>query len=102
MRCLAAMACLSLTATGAVALDLEDLARDGFGVLQITNVDGEFNGCEHNKIIPLTNGLVFICSSYRYSYSYRSEVLIMKSVKTGEIKVMIGGSHYSGQLSRKN
>jgi hypothetical protein len=82
------------------ASDLEDLARDGYGVVEETSVDGEFEGCEHDKRIPLTNGLVFVCSEYSYSYSYSPDVLILEHVRSGDTKVLIDDDEYDGTLYR--
>jgi len=89
---------LALWSSGALSSDLEDLARDGYAVVETTQVDGEFEGCDFNKRIPLTNGLVFICSEYNYSYSYMPDVLILKQIKSGDIKVLIDDEEYEGIL----
>ena len=101
MRVIAAAALAALIATPAAAVDLEDLAKDGYGALAQTRVDGEFNGCDYDKRIPLQNGLIFVCRTYGYSYSYMADVYIMKSVRTGDIKVVIDGEEYDGELFRK-
>jgi hypothetical protein len=93
MRALIAVA-LVFVASFAIAADLEDLAREGYAVVEETRVDGEFEGCDFDKRIPFTNGLVFVCSSYNYSYSYRPEVLILQHVRNGDIKVLINGRDY--------
>jgi hypothetical protein len=85
----------------ALASDLESLARNGYAVIDETRVEGEFEGCDFDKRIPLANGLIFVCSSYNYTYSYRPEVLILKNVKSGDIKVLIKGREYRGTLYRK-
>ena len=83
------------------ANDLEDLAKDGYGVIEETQVDGDFEGCDFDKHIPLMNGLVFVCSSYGYSYGYMADVLILKSVRTGGIKVLIDDDEYDGTLYKR-
>ena len=82
------------------ASDLEGLARNGYAVIDETQVDGEFEGCDFEKRIPLTNGLVFVCSTYSYSYSFMPEVLILQHVKSGDIKVLIDEDEYDGTLYR--
>ena len=47
----------------AYAADLEDLAREGYAVIEETRVEGSFEGCDFDKSIPLTNGLVFVCAT---------------------------------------
>jgi hypothetical protein len=48
----------------------------GYTVLEFTQVDGSFEGCEHGKQIKLRNGYTLTCSTYSYSYSYSPEVVI--------------------------
>lgn len=57
------LAALSLgLAPAAGGSDLEDLAREGYAVVAETQVDGEFEGCDFDKRVPFTNGLIFVCS----------------------------------------
>jgi hypothetical protein len=81
--------------------DLQELAKQGYAVVEETHVDGEFNGCDFDKPIPLTNRLVFVCRTYSYSYSYRPKVLILKHIRNGDIKVLINDREYSGQLYKR-
>lgn len=90
-----------LTNPAVYASDLEDLARDGYGVVEETSVDGDFEGCDFDKHIPLSNGLVFVCSEYSYTYSYSPEVLILEHVRSGDIKVLIDDEEYEGTLYRR-
>lgn len=64
------------------ALDASDFDEVvGWTVLETTQVEDEFEGCDFDKKIRLTNGWVLTCSTYSYSYSYRPEVVIfVKSV----------------------
>jgi hypothetical protein len=81
--------------------DLEDLAREGYAVIEETQVDGEFEGCDFGKRIPLMNGLIFVCSEYSYSYSYMPDVLILKNIRTGNLKILIDDDEYDGTLYRQ-
>ncbi len=81
--------------------DLEDLAREGYAVVEETQVDGEFEGCDFDKRIPLLNSLIFVCSEYRYSYSYMPDVLILKNIRSGDLKVLIDDDEYDGTLYRR-
>lgn len=85
---------------GAGASDLESLARDGYGVLESTTLLGEFKGCEMGRKLPLANRLVFVCSEHGYRDAFEPEVLILKSVRTGEIKVLIDGDEFQGTIFR--
>lgn len=86
----------------AMAGGLEDLAREGYAVVLETEVDGEFEGCDFDKRIPLQNGMVFVCSEYNYTYSYTPEVLILKHVSSGDIKVLIDDEEFEGTVFRRN
>lgn len=80
----------------------ETLAKDGWAVSEKTYVDGDFEGCEYDKHIPLGNGLIFVCSGYGYSYSYRPDVYILKNVQGwGGYKVVIDDEEYDGTLYRR-
>jgi hypothetical protein len=85
----------------AFASDLEDLARAGYAVVAETRVDGEFEGCDYDKQISLANGLLFVCQTYHYHYSYRPEVLILQHVSSGELKVLIDDYEYRGKLYKQ-
>ena len=54
MRALIAVA-IAFIATPVIAADLEGLAREGYGVVKETRVDGEVEGCDFDKRIPFTN-----------------------------------------------
>jgi len=87
--------------TGALAGDLERLARDGYGVLDSTTIMGEFNGCNAGLKLPLANGLIFVCSGHHFDDVFEPEVLIMKSVRTGETKVLTDGDEFEGAIFRR-
>jgi hypothetical protein len=95
------MLILTLVPSGVHAGDLEDLARQGYAVIEETQVDGEFEGCEYGKQIQLMNGLIFVCETYNYSYSYMPDVLILKHLRAGDIRVIIDGQEYDGTLYRR-
>jgi hypothetical protein len=87
--------------TGAVAGDLERLARDGYGVLESTTLLGEFKGCDTGLRFPLANGLIFVCSEHHFGDVFEPEVLILKNVRTGETKVLIDGDEFNGGIFRR-
>ena len=70
------------------------------GNITSTRVDGEFEGCDFDTLIPFTNGLIFECSTYSYSYSYMPEVKIF-NFGGGQHKVMINNQMYDGRLYRR-
>jgi hypothetical protein len=85
---------------GAAASDLESLAREGYGVLDATTLLGEFKGCDIGLRLPLANGLIFVCSAHHFDDAFEPEVLLLKSVKTGETKVLIDGDEVGGSIFR--
>lgn len=85
---------------GTVLIDGEEYnARVTHGLVLTTHVDGDFEGCEHGKIIPFENGLLFECQEYGYSYAYRADVVITEV--DGIISVSIDGERYRGTLYRR-
>jgi hypothetical protein len=85
----------------ALATDLEDLVKEGYGVVETTNVSDTFEGCDFDKHTELDNQLLFVCQEYHYSYSYRPETYILKSLRDGSLKVVIDDETYEGKLYRK-
>jgi hypothetical protein len=53
--------------TAVYATNLEDFARDGYAVVDETNVSNEFEGCDYDKRYALDNGLVFVCQTYSFT-----------------------------------
>lgn len=92
---------LAIMPTAAESADLEQLSREGYAVVEETRVDGTFEGCDYDKIIPFVNRLLFQCRTYSYSYSYRPEVLILQHIRNGDLKVIINGREYYGQLYKR-
>jgi len=82
------------------ASDLEELCKEGYGVIINTQVSGEFNGCDYNKIYKLDNGMTFECTEYSYSYNYRPDFYVLKNVKYGDLKYLIDDEEYQGTLYR--
>jgi hypothetical protein len=101
MRVKALVLLLLLISPAAFGNDLEDLAREGYAVVEETTVDGEFEGCDYDKRIRFTNGIVFVCSEYSYSYSYMPDVLILEHIRSHDIKVLIEDEEYDGKLYRR-
>lgn len=91
----------SIASLDALASDLEDLAREGYAVWEETSVDGDFEGCEFDRRIPLMNGLIFVCQGYSYHYAYSPDVLILRNVRSGDLKVIIDDEEFDGTLYRR-
>ncbi len=86
--------------TPSYASELEYLAKQGYAVIIETEVEDDFQGCDYDKKILFENGLVFVCQGYSYSYAYSPEVLILKHISNGDIKVLIDDEEYDGELYR--
>ena len=76
-------------------------ARLHRGSVYETNISDEFEGCDYDKVYRLDNGLIFQCSTYSYSYSYRPEVKILIIDGRSPV-VFIDGEEYDGTLYRTN
>ena len=46
-----------------------------FSVGEMYTIEDTFDGCEHGKFYPLTNGKYLRCDSYKYFYKYRPKVI---------------------------
>jgi hypothetical protein len=42
-----------------------------------TQIDGAFDGCDHDKVYPLVDGRLLVCHEYNYDYSYSPEVIVV-------------------------
>ncbi len=62
-----------------------------------TKVNGEFEGCDFDKKYMFTNGLVFDCMSFSYSYSFMPEVRIIHIDGRAPV-IYIDGKKYDGIL----
>jgi hypothetical protein len=82
------------------ANDLDKLARQGFAVVEQTWVDGDYEGCEFNRILPFEDGLALRCTSYSYHYSYHPEVLIMQHFTSKAVRVLIDDEEVTGTVVR--
>jgi len=76
----------------------EDLSKQGYAVIDTTNVTGTFNGCEYDRVYKLDNGKLFYCGGYNYNYSYRPELYILKNVKNSNYKYIIDDEEYEGEV----
>jgi len=49
-------------------------------VISVTNVDGDFQGCDFGRVIKLQNGTSFKCSSYGYVYAYSPDAVVFAKI----------------------
>lgn len=70
-------ALLLATAISARAFDASDFSgMEGWTIAAVTQVRGEFEGCDFDRTIRFDNGWRLTCSEYSYSYSYRPDAVI--------------------------
>lgn len=98
---------LVAVAETAMALDASDFDEVvGYTVIAVTQVRGDFEGCDFDKKIRFDNGWTLTCSSYSYSYAYRPDAVIFaktcphKGVNYWMIKVLIDDEFYEMQPIR--
>ncbi len=69
----------------------------GYTVISVTQVDGEFDGCDIDKVIRFLDGTRLRCSSYGYTYAYMPDAVIfakqlsLQGKSFAAIKVLIEG-----------
>jgi len=86
-----------------LSADLELLAKDGYAVVEETNVAGnyEYKGCLTTGPLRLANGKVFVCTTFGYdNQQYMPKAIILKN-KDGDYKILINGKVYSGYFNNE-
>lgn len=69
----------------------------GYTIISVTQVNGEFQGCDFGKVIRFMDGTALKCSSYSYTYSYMPDAVIFGKTMTHQgksfaiIKALIEG-----------
>lgn len=51
-------------------------SMEGYTIISITQVNGEFQGCDFGRVIKFMDGLTLKCSSYSYTYSFMPDAVI--------------------------
>jgi hypothetical protein len=70
---------------------------EGYTIIAVTSVDGEFQGCDYGRVIRLRNGSAFRCSSYGYIYAYSPDAIVFAKVTSiqgrslATIKLLVEG-----------
>jgi len=73
---------------------------EGWTIIAVTQVEGDFEGCDFDKHIKFLNGMVLECSTFSYTYSFMpNAVIFTKSSKHNgtefyQIKALIGDKLY--------
>ena len=70
---------------------------------EIYTIEDEFDGCEHGKIYPFTNGKFMRHDSYKCFYKYRSKVFAYREKviavdEQGMCGMILHGEKFSTQL----
>ena len=76
---------------------------EGWTIISVTQVDGEFQGCEFGRVVRFQDGTAYQCASYGYQYAYSPDAVIFGKTGTFEgrtflsIKTLIDGELYDMQ-----
>ncbi len=62
------------------ASDLEEIV--GYTALVSSNVTADFEGADFAKLVELDNGMIFRFREYKYTYSYRPDVIVFTRIST--------------------
>jgi hypothetical protein len=74
--------CLFPTFTSASSCERILRKLEGWTILSVTSIQGEFEGCDFGKKIRLEDGSVFTCSEYNDTYSYSPDVIVFAKKTT--------------------
>jgi len=75
----------------------------GWTIIAVTQVEDDFEGCDFDKPIKFTNGLVLSCSTFGYTYSFMPRAVIFASSSKFQgtefysVKALIGDRLYDMQ-----
>jgi hypothetical protein len=70
---------------------------EGWTIVSVTQVNGEFEGCDFDKVIRMMDGSAYRCSTYSYSYSFMPDAIVFGKRASIEgksfvmVKVLIDG-----------
>ncbi|HTV70340.1 MAG TPA: hypothetical protein VMF90_17570 [Rhizobiaceae bacterium] len=91
-----------VVADGRRVILIDDKEVDAYlhdGSVIETRISDTFEGCDFDKRYALDNGLIFVCATYSYSYSYRPQVRIFL-VEGMRPRVFIRDKEYRGSVYR--
>lgn len=80
---------------------------EGWTIIAITQVDGDFEGCDFNRPIRFINGMILECSTYSYTYAFMPDAVIFSKSEdiSGhmyyQIKVLIDDDLYDMEPIKK-
>ena len=73
---------------------------EGWTIAETTKVDGEFEGCDFDKVIHFFSGIALVCSTFHYTYAYMPDAVIFvralnhKGNEYFQMKALIGDHVY--------
>ena len=67
----------------------------GYTIITQKTIDGEFEGCDFDKIIVFNDRTALRCFSYGYQYAYMPIAVILSN--GSNIKMMVGDDIYDMQ-----
>jgi len=102
MRTGLALGILAVVATvspqGSWSQSAIDLTSDGYVIVERTNVDGFFQGCDRKLEVHLANGTIFECSERNHHMAYEPKAVLLRNVRVRTYALMIDGRAYTGSL----
>lgn len=85
--------------TAASAAPLDDLKAQGFVVVKETRIEGDFDGCDYGREVPLAGGGVFTCSNFAYMHASRPKAVLLKSKDGRQYKLVVNNAVFEGGFS---
>lgn len=73
---------------------------EGWTIISVTTVDGEWRGCDFRRVIRFADGSGYTCASYGYSYAYRPEAVLFgkrasyQGTDFMQVKLLVEGEVY--------
>jgi hypothetical protein len=80
---------LFIATTAAADCSSELMKLEGYTIIAATQVDGQFEGCDFDKVIRFTDGKRLRCSSYSYTYAYMPDAIIFGKRSTFQGKSLL-------------
>jgi hypothetical protein len=97
---IAAGAVLAAAISGAAwATPVEDLVARGFVVVKDTSISGDFDGCDHDLKVPLTNGGTFTCAGFSYMHAHNPKAVLLKQKGGAQYKLVVGNVVFDGTFA---
>jgi hypothetical protein len=72
----------------------------GWTIVKVGTIKGNFEGCDHDRLIEFDDGTILRCSSYGYQYAYHPDAIVFaKSASVNGqaftmVKMLVDGDVY--------